>query len=61
MSNDIRLSEISQHIAQPSITNTGFKKVHLKFCSNLSGVNELTDRLVYWANGVVPSGNQAIT
>ena len=26
MSNDIRLRAISQHIAQPSITNIGFKK-----------------------------------
>ena len=26
MSNDIRLREISQHIAQPSITDIGFKK-----------------------------------
>ena len=26
MSNDIRLGEISQHIAQPSVTNIAFKK-----------------------------------
>ena len=33
MSNDIRLGEISQHIAQPSITNFAFEKfiVHLEF------------------------------
>ena len=49
MSNDIRLGEISQHIAQASITKIVFEKVHLKSYSNLSGVNEL------------PSGNQAIT
>ena len=46
MSNDIRLGEISQHIAQPSIIKIAFKKVHLKSYSNLSGVNELTHRLV---------------
>ena len=46
MSNDIRLGEISQHIAHLSITNIAYKKVHLKFYSNLSGVNELTHRLV---------------
>ena len=46
MSNDIRFGEISQHIAQPSITKIAFKNVHLKYYSNLSGVNELTHRLV---------------
>ena len=46
MSNDIRFTAISQHIAQPSITNISFKKVHLKLYSNLLGVNELTARLV---------------
>ena len=46
MSNDIRLREISQHIAQPSITNIGFKKAHLKFYSNLSDVIELAHRIV---------------
>ena len=46
MSNDIRLGEISQHIAQPAITKIAFKKVHLKSYSNLSGVNELTHPLV---------------
>ena len=43
MSNDIRLRAISQHVAQPSITDIGFKKVHLKFYSNLLGVNEPID------------------
>ena len=46
MSNDIRLGEISQHIAQPSITKIAIKKGHLKSYSNFSGVNELTHRLV---------------
>ena len=46
MSDDIRLGEISQHIAQPLITNIAFKNVHLKLFSNLPGVNELTSWLV---------------
>ena len=46
LSNDIRLGEISQHIAQPSIIKIASKKVHLKSYSNPPGVNELTHRLV---------------
>ena len=41
-SNGIHLSAILQEIAQPSVTKISFVIIHLKFCSNLSGANELT-------------------
>ena len=39
---DIHLRAISQEIHQPSITNTSFKIIYIRFQSNLPRVNELT-------------------